>query len=244
MPVLHHEIEQILHSLTQIESRAHTDRLRHQQLSSTVDELGASVRALECASAAKDAAMADLELRLQAAELVRFDGTLLWRIPNFDRKRRDAVSGKATSIYSPAFFTGVNGYKMCARIYPNGDGMGKNSHLSLFFVLMRGSYDSLLPWPFLQKVTLMLVDQMYREHVVNAFRPDPASSSFKRPSTEMNVASGCPVFIPLAKLTDAQHGYLKDNTLFIKIVVDSDGLDMYADFTPQKGAFPCVAPPQ
>lgn len=44
------------------------------------------------------------------------------------------------------------GYKMCARIYPNGDGIGKGSHISLFFVIMRGHYDALLPWPFSQKV--------------------------------------------------------------------------------------------
>ena len=44
------------------------------------------------------------------------------------------------------------GYKMCARIYLNGDGMGKGTHVSLFFVIMRGQYDALLKWPFRQKV--------------------------------------------------------------------------------------------
>ena len=46
----------------------------------------------------------------------------------------------------------LTGYKACTRIYLNGDGMGKNSHVSLFFVLMRGEFDALLPWPFQQKV--------------------------------------------------------------------------------------------
>lgn len=45
--------------------------------------------------------------------------------------------------------------KMCARVYLNGDGMGKGTHLSLFFVVMRGEYDALLPWPFKQKVPLL-----------------------------------------------------------------------------------------
>jgi len=44
------------------------------------------------------------------------------------------------------------GYKMCARLYLNGDGMGKGTHVSLFFVVMRGAYDALLKWPFRQKV--------------------------------------------------------------------------------------------
>jgi len=42
---------------------------------------------------------------------------------------------------------------MCARLYLNGDGMGKGTHVSLFFVIMRGAYDALLKWPFKQKVS-------------------------------------------------------------------------------------------
>ena len=244
MPVLHREIEQLLRSLEQMETRAHADRLRTQQLVTQVEQLTTQVRTLERTMAMKDATIAELEVHMRAMEFARYDGTLLWKISDFDRKRRDAVSGKVTSIYSPAFYTGVVGYKMCARIYPNGDGMGKNSHLSLFFVLMRGHYDSLLPWPFQQKVTLMLIDQKYREHVIDAFRPDPTSSSFKRPTSEMNIASGCPVFIQLSKLTSPQHGYLKDNTMFIKIIVETEGLDKFTEFNPLKGSLPTVAPPQ
>lgn len=52
----------------------------------------------------------------------------------------------------PAFYTSKYGYKMCLRIYLNGDGTGRGSHLSLFFVVMRGLSDALLKWPFNQKV--------------------------------------------------------------------------------------------
>lgn len=52
----------------------------------------------------------------------------------------------------PAFYTSKYGYKMCLRIYLNGDGTGRGSHLSLFFVVMRGQSDALLKWPFNQKV--------------------------------------------------------------------------------------------
>ena len=34
----------------------------------------------------------------------------------------------------------------------------------------------------------------------DTFKPDPKSSSFQRPKTEMNVASGCPRFVPLDDL--------------------------------------------
>lgn len=52
-----------------------------------------------------------------------------------------------------AFYTSKYGYKMCLRIYLNGDGTGRGTHLSLFFVVMRGHSDALLKWPFNQKVT-------------------------------------------------------------------------------------------
>lgn len=41
---------------------------------------------------------------------------------------------------------------MCLRLYLNGDGTGRGTHLSLFFVVMRGPNDALLRWPFNQKV--------------------------------------------------------------------------------------------
>lgn len=51
-----------------------------------------------------------------------------------------------------AFYTSRYGYKMCLRIYLNGDGTGRGTHLSLFFVVMKGPHDALLRWPFNQKV--------------------------------------------------------------------------------------------
>jgi TNF receptor-associated factor 2 len=115
---------------------------------------------------------------------------------------------------------------MCARIYLNGDGSGRNTHLSLFFVILRGEYDALLTWPFRQKVTFTLLDQSEsNEHVVDAFRPDPNSSSFKKPISEMNIASGLPVFCPLGKLMSNYREYIRDNIMFIKIKVDCEGLD-------------------
>ena len=107
---------------------------------------------------------------------------------------------------------------MCARLYPNGDGIGRGTHLSLFFVVLRGEYDTLLPWPFQLKVSLCLLDQNLSSprHVIETFRPDPASSSFQRPQSEMNVASGCPLFLPLTSLRGS---YCRDDTVFFKVAV-------------------------
>ena len=124
------------------------------------------------------------------------------------------------SLYSQPFYTDRYGYKMCGRVYLNGDGMGKGTHLSLFFVVMRGEYDALLEWPFRAKVTLSLLDQSpARRDLSETIRPDPTSSSFRRPSTEMNIASGCPMFISHQELQNSR--FLKDDTIYLKVVGDT-----------------------
>lgn len=69
----------------------------------------------------------------------------------------------------------------------------------------------------------MLLDQNNREHIIDAFRPDITSSSFQRPVSEMNIASGCPLFCPLAKL-EGKNSYIREDTIFIKAIVDLSGL--------------------
>ena len=100
--------------------------------------------------------------------------------------------------------------------------MGRGTHISVFFVVMRGQYDALLRWQSRKKVTFMLLDQDNVEHVVDAFRPDPNGSSFHRRRRETNIASGCPMFLSLTELHN--HAYIRDDTLFLKIIVDTSDL--------------------
>lgn len=100
---------------------------------------------------------------------------------------------------------------------------GHSSNLSLFFVIMHGEYDALLPWPLTQKVTIKLMDQgSSRRHLGDAFKPDPNSSSFKKPTGETNIASGCPVFVAQTVLENGT--YINNDTIFIKVIVDSSDL--------------------
>ena len=113
------------------------------------------------------------------------------------------------------------GYKMCGRLYLHGDGIGKGSHVSLYFVLMKGPYDPILSWLFTHRVTMQLMDQSGQcNHVQEKFRPDPNSSSFKKPGSEMNVATGSPRFISLTELERRKGVFVKDDTMFIRIIVE------------------------
>ena len=215
--VLNREIEQLINHQFELEDRDKVNRDTIVQLTNTISRLEESL-------VLKDRALKEQQERLVELENTSFDGTLVWPITEFSRRRQEAITGSRPSIYSTPFYTSRAGYKMCARIYLNGDGMGKGTHISLFFVIMKGQYDAILPWPLKQKVTMMLLDQNNREHLIDAFRPDPSSSSFRRPVTPLNIASGVPLFCPLSRLEDRRFAHVKDDTMFIKILVDSTGV--------------------
>ena len=133
----------------------------------------------------------------------------------------DAQSERQTSIYSPPFYSSPTGYKMRTRLYLQGDGNARQSHMSLFFVLMRGPHDAILQFPFNHKVTFCMYDQAGGErHIIDSFRPDTRSNSFQRPRSDMNIASGIPKFFPLSLLEQENNPYVRDDTMFIKILVD------------------------
>ncbi|XP_070562265.1 TNF receptor-associated factor 2-like [Ptychodera flava] len=191
-----------------------------------IEAMERKVKAKDRIIALKDVALAEQDLRIQALEQASYDGVLVWKITDFTKKQQDALSGRTTSVYSPYFFTSRHGYKMCSRIYLNGDGMGKGNHISLFFVVMKGPDDALLRWPFKQKVTFIVLDQNNHEHtgITDAFSPDPTSSSFKRPTSDMNIAYGCPLFMPISQVDSPHHAYVKDDVMFIKVIVDTSDL--------------------
>ena len=110
---------------------------------------------------------------------------------------------------------------MRARLYLNGDGNARRTHMSLFFVLMRGPNDAILKFPFSYKVSFCLFDQTSQQrHIIDSFRPDTRSNSFQRPRSEMNIASGIPKFFPLTMIEQEGNSYVRDDTMFIRVMVD------------------------
>ena len=108
-------------------------------------------------------------------------------------------------------------------MYLNGDGLGKATHMSLFVVVMKSPWDALLRWPFKQKITLLLYDQNFRAHIIDAFKPDDSNPSFRRPENMMNIASGSSLFVPLCMLSaeeNHENAYIKEDRLYVKVIID------------------------
>ena len=181
-------------------------------LISQVTELEKQIRS-------KNTELEDRDFRLSILESSNHDGSMIWKIPQFSQRKADAENGRCASIFSLPFYSGRYGYKMCLRLYIMGDGIGKGAHLSLFFVVMRGEFDNLLQWPFTRKVTFKLINQAGGRGIADTFQPDSMSISFRKPKSEMNIASGCPQFISYAELEGG--GFIVDDTIFIKCSIDT-----------------------
>lgn len=170
-------------------------------------------------------AVDELRLRQDVQDVKTTHGTFIWKIPDIRRRYRDALDRKTISLYSPPFQTSPHGYRMCVRVYLNGDGSGKGTYVSMFFVLMRSEHDDLLNFPFKQSVRFTLLNQAnHSESVTEAFAPDLKSQSFQKPEGEMNVASGFPKFARQSVLHDER--FTKGNVIYIKAQVDLAGLTL------------------
>ena len=172
--------------------------------------------------ALRNVILANLEENISQQEFRRYDGQLLWKIREVARKRSKAVSGQLVSLFSPFFYTSTCGYKVCGQIYLNGNDTGQGTHISLYFVIMRGENDATLRWPFRQKFTFIMFDQDNVKHVIKAFTPDSNSSAFQRPGGRANIGIGCPRFCSLTELNN--HAYVRDDTMLLKIIVDTTDL--------------------
>ena len=103
----------------------------------------------------------DDRLRLRVVDVVVYSTPLLSKIPSWQDPHTATQSVCNFTLteftkrkqfnnvyYSPPFYSHPHGYKLCLKVYANGDGEGEGTHISIFANLMRGDYDNNLQWPF------------------------------------------------------------------------------------------------
>lgn len=160
--------------------------------------------------------LSDVDLRQQILENTTFGGRFIWKIDHLKYRLKQSALGNISALHSAPCYTKRFGYKFCTRLYLNGDGIGKDTHISLFIVIMKSEYDALLEWPFRQKVTFNLLNHANQnDSVKESFVPDIKSPSFKRPNKDMNLAAGCPMFVSKERLEN----YIVDDSIFIETAV-------------------------
>ena len=154
-------------------------------------------------------------------ESLEFPRAFLWKVDNFSENLRQAHARRHRLASTP-FYTEKYGYKLRLSIVPNGDGRGKNTHLSVFIIVMKGEYDAILTWPFKKEVTFTLIDQqedpVERQNVMRKLTADtPLKGNYDRPEGGENKGRGFPEFISHEKLRSRR--YILDDTLFLQVQV-------------------------
>lgn len=141
-----------------------------------------------------------------------------WKIDDIKGRIKMAqTTPKSPPIYSPAFYTGEGGYKLGLCVYPAGD--SNHECMSLYFLVMRGPFDDILPWPFQRPVCLLLINCRGGPNLVKEFYPDPRLHYFKKPTEPRNVGFGYSRFIPVVTLLNEEAGYTSNGSIFIRVMV-------------------------
>ena len=81
---------------------------------------------------------------------------LTFRMPNFSKLKA------ADQSWCSLPFVVHNGYQMCIVVHPNGEGEGRNTHVSISLHLISGIFDDELKWPlsFTNEVVVSLMKQV------------------------------------------------------------------------------------
>lgn len=124
-----------------------------------IEQLKEEVEELKVALANQKEAVQQVEATVYPSA-----GQFTWRIDNIKEKIALAQAGDqaASVMYSPSFYSLEGGYKLSLCIYPAGD--NNQGFLSLYFVVMKGKFDEILPWPFQKRVYLSLLNTRYHIH--------------------------------------------------------------------------------
>ena len=147
-----------------------------------------------------------------------------WKISGFSESLRKAkLFEKKNVINSEPFYR--YGYKCRLYLAPNGEGSAENTHLSVFFRIMKGENDDILPWPFHKKITLTLIDQQKdttdRKNIFEIIMTDAESPEkaecFSKPVTHENNAWGIVKFASHDELK--QRRFIVDDTIIFQVQV-------------------------
>ena len=135
------------------------------------------------------------------------------------------VERTESEVYLPGFYTHHNGYKMCINVDPNGSGVGKGTHISIFTCLMKGLYDDHLKWPFRGNITIQIVNQAgdhdHIEWTIHYNDETPDDVAGRVTSGERSEGWGISKFLPHSDLeynATKKTQYLKHNHFILRVV--------------------------
>ena len=126
-------------------------------------------------------------------------------------------------IYTDPFYTAQGGYKMIMRVYPNGYGSFRGTHLSVFIRLMKGENDHTLSFPIngIFKIQLLNWRQNsgHVEKIVQFDQSTPERYRLQVTTGEETASYGLRGYLSHDELENSSDykEYIHNNTLCFKI---------------------------
>lgn len=154
--------------------------------------------------------------KLQQME-TRRNGTLAWKIKDFEKKVDLMKSNPLQMFYSPECFTDPTGYRFCARMAINSK---RINTLSFFVHFMKSENDYHLTWPFCGRISISMINnrdpsQTCRDIVMS----NPEIKAFHRPHEDISTRSyGFMEYADISEIIKV--GFIENDCLTIKIQVN------------------------
>ena len=123
---------------------------------------------------------------------------------------------------STPFYTHHRGYRLCLVVYSNGQDNGKDTHVSVYLIVMAGEYDDQLEWPFVSNFDIELLNwrknAMHCKYIV---RFGGNNQPYKVPKEETyGLTWGFSQFIPHSSLaydSTSNVEYLQEDCLRFRV---------------------------
>ena len=159
-----------------------------------------------------------LDMTVKLREIVRrLDTTLApvtFALTQYKKKKdQDRVS------VSPPFYTSPKGYHMAVEVHLGNGGSVENRQMFVYVSILEGQNDLKLKWPFTGRVTITILNQIADENHLETTLEIPAGDGIARRGKKG--FSTVIRLLDLAKNTAANTQYLKDDTLYFRVLAEA-----------------------
>ena len=128
-----------------------------------------------------------------------------------------------STYLSLPFYTHSQGYKLCLVVDANGSGSGKNTHVSIGAIIMRGEHDQHLQWPFIGDIEFELLNwKEDRKHHKETLTIDINSGCIQVTDRMYGSFNGIPQFVSHSSLlynSATNTEYMQNNCLRLRASV-------------------------
>ncbi|XP_051893184.1 TNF receptor-associated factor 2-like [Pristis pectinata] len=158
----------------------------------------------------------DSTSKIIALETMTHCGVFIWKIPQMRKRLQEAIDGTKPYLDSSEFYFSTYSYKMCLRIYLNGHEDTKGTHISLYYILLKGQYDALTQWPFKENVKLAILNPRDRQQsILKICTPSGQDPALQRPVERMNAPRGFSTFATVSEFNQFISKYVDSDEMFI-----------------------------